>query len=347
VYSGWRDVSESEEEERWLSWLGRLVYVIEKRRLDMRRPPDGRGNPFSSQRSSSVSDDGKLNRGESDGRDSSRANVARRQVVNTVSSRRQAAASLPFSEDPGLHFWLSRQQWLWRKTKLDPERVKMLQLAGIDMDAYKADDWRRRAHMAAEALQGMRIELHGLDYGDVSHIRIKVIHWAETQRALFLDGRLSPGQLRYMTFLGLTWVLSEKVVAADDADWLKKWAGLRDHIVETSSENNCSLELHDWLVQQRGLAYLRLLSEKRRAKLQSLGISLAVQTPSKEEREWNSRLSQVLAHTQEVGHPGVTPENESFSGLYKWIKDCKDMIRQGQLAPGRIAQLKSLSVLED
>lgn len=347
VYSGWRDVSESEEEERWLSWLGRLVYVIEKRRLDMRRPPDGRGNPFSSQRSSSVSDDGKLNRGESDGRDSSRANVARRQVVNTVSSRRQAAASLPFSEDPGLHFWLSRQQWLWRKTKLDPERVKMLQLAGIDMDAYKADDWRRRAHMAAEALQGMRIELHGLDYGDVSHIRIKVIHWAETQRALFLDGRLSPGQLRYMTFLGLTWVLSEKVVAADDADWLKKWTGLRDHIVETSSENNCSLELHDWLVQQRGLAYLRLLSEKRRAKLQSLGISLAVQTPSKEEREWNSRLSQVLAHTQEVGHPGVTPENESFSGLYKWIKDCKDMIRQGQLAPGRIAQLKSLSVLED
>eukprot|EP00889_Picochlorum_renovo_P004082 jgi/Picre1/31112/NNA_006466.t1 len=310
------------------------VYVIEKRRLDMRRPPDGRGNPFSSQRSSNVSD--------GDARESSRASIARKQVVNTVSSRRQAASS-PFSEDPGLDFWLSRQRWLWRKTKLDPERVKMLQLAGIDMDTYKADDWRRRAHMAAEALQGTHIQLPGLEYGVVSHMRIKVIHWAETQRALFLDGRLSPGQLRYMTFLGLTWVLSEKVVSADDADWLKKWTSLRDHVVESGSEDNCSMELRDWLVQQRGLTYLRLLSEKRRSKLQSLGISLEVQKPLKEELEWNSRLSQVLAHTQEVGHPGVTPENETFSGLHNWIEDCKGMIQQGQLAPGRIAQLKSLS----
>ncbi|KAI8110515.1 hypothetical protein M9435_002189 [Picochlorum sp. BPE23] len=339
VYSGWRDASESEEEEKWLSWLGRLVYVIEKRRLDMRRPPDGRGNPFSSQRSSNVSD--------GDARESSRASIARKQVVNTVSSRRQAAASSPFSEDPGLDFWLSRQRWLWRKTKLDPERVKMLQLAGIDMDTYRADDWRRRAHMAAEALQGTHIQLPGLEYGDVSHMRIKVIHWAETQRALFLDGRLSPGQLRYMTFLGLTWVLSEKVVSADDADWLKKWTSLRDHVAESGSEDNCSMELRDWLVQQRGLTYLRLLSEKRRAKLQSLGISLEVQKPLKEELEWNSRLSQVLAHTQEVGHPGVTPENETFSGLHNWIEDCKGMIQQGQLAPGRIAQLKSLSVLDE
>merc|ERR1719199_1829636 len=139
VHGGWMDPGASEEEDKWMQWLGRLVYVIERRRLAMRGPPTGRGNPFSSKRAGSVGgrDAAMHAMGRSGGSSASstqdsRASVARKQVVNTVSSRREAASRSPFSEDPGLRFWLSRQRWLWRKSKLDPERVKMLQLAGID-----------------------------------------------------------------------------------------------------------------------------------------------------------------------------------------------------------------------
>lgn len=343
VYSGWRDLGDSVEEDQWMSWLGRLVYVIERRRLAMRKPPIGRGNPFASQRNSKNSsrmDD------LDDLRDTnSRANVARKQVVNTVSSRREAAAASPFSEDPGLRYWLSRQRWLWRKTKLDPERVKMLQLAGIDMDIYPAEEWRRMAHVAAENLQGTRIEaVHIDEYYSRKNRKIKVIRWIETQRALFLDGRLSPGQLRYMTFLGLTWVLSDKVVDADDVVWLDAWKSLRK--IVSNSTGPLPDELSEWLGQQRALFYLNILSRGRQAKLTSLGIPLDVQSATKEEKEWNKRLSELLSHSQELGHAEVTAENELYEGLHTWLQDCKERIRTESMPPGRIAQLKALGVQE-
>jgi hypothetical protein len=354
VYSGWRDAGNSVEEERWMSWLGRLVYVIERRRLSMRRPPTGRGNPFASQKNpKSVS----KRVDEAEGGDS-RASMARKQVVNTVSSRREAAAASPFSEDPGLRYWLSRQRWMWRKAKLDPERVKMLQLAGIDMDIYPADDWRRSAHMAAEHLQGSRIEIpfvgnasscddkmiggeHPAYVASRGSARMQVLRWVETQRALFLDGRLSPGQLRYMTFLGLTWVLSDEVVDPDDSVWISKWKLLKEQL---SSEGALPYDLHDWVVQQRALCFLSLLDEPRQAKLASIGISLDIEQPSNEEHEWNARISQLFIHTQELGHADVSEAKEPYPGLFEWLERCKSRHKEECLSPGKVAQLKSLGV---
>lgn len=344
-------------------WLGRLVYVVERRRLAMRGPPTGRGNPFSSQRTPKPTPqrlDDVDSRGDVPGTGSvpggvvdSRASVARKQVVNMVSSRREAAAGSPFSEDPGLRYWISRQRWMWRKSKLDPERVKMLQLAGIDMDIYPADDWRRAAHLAAERLQGASLELpfswvgsgeiqNNTEEGNAGSVRLQVLRWVETQRALFVDGRLSPGQLRYMTFLGLTWVLSDKVVDANDSIWLAYWKSLKAHM--HSEENNGPLpfDLQDWIGQQRALCYLSLLDESRRAKLSSLGISLDVEEPSTHEHEWNTRLSQLFIHTQEVGHVDVS--EATHPELSGWLEECKALHQNGCLAPSKVSQLKSLGV---
>ena len=387
VYSGWRDTGASVEEERWMRWLGRLVYVIERRRLAMRGPPTGRGNPFASKRVGSIGVAGSMSgNGVSPAKDDSpqdsRASVARKQVVNTVSSRREAAAGSPLSEDPGLRFWLSRQRWMWRKSILDPERVKMLQLAGIDMDIYPADHWRRMAHLAAECLQGARIELpfgsngencelEGVTPRDADRVdaepmtaglgntRLQVLRWVETQRALFVDGRMSPGQMRYLTFLGLTWVLSEKVVHADDSIWLSKWKSLRAHLGSRSGaslapspvssalssaadvSSAMSFELQDWIAQQRALCYLGLLDEARQSKLSSLGVDLGVTSPSEEERVWNERLSELFVHTQEIGHADVSQTERP--DLWAWLEALKDGSGES-LSPTKVAQLKSLGV---
>jgi hypothetical protein len=345
VYSGWSDSGDSAEEDDWMSWLGRLVYVIERRRLAMRRPPTGRGNPFSSQRSGKLNATPRSDDYEVDPRESSRANIARRQVVNTVSSRREAAAASPFSEDPGLRYWLSRQRWLWRKSKLDPERVRMLQLTGIDMDIYTADVWREMAHSAAECLQGTKIHIKTDSHSSnlTKNSKLRITRWVETQRALFLDGRLSPGQLRYMTFLGLTWVLSDKVVDASNSVWAAKWNALKEQMSSTEAE--MPFDLADWVSQQRALHYLNWLDEKRQTKLESLGFSLRVQEPTEEEEIWNERLGQILIHNQDVGHTDITPENETYQGLHQWTEECKERIQSGSLSPGKVAQLKAVGII--
>lgn len=367
VHGGWMDDGASSEEDRWMHWLGRLVYVIERRRLAMRSPPTGRGNPFSSKRAGSMvvrdATNGMSGSGGSGAGSvqDSRASVARKQVVNTVSSRREAATRSPFSEDPGLRFWLSRQRWMWRKSKLDPERVKMLQLAGIDVDIYPADDWRRMAHLAAERLQGATIDLPFVTYNDYEDVRVvdgdralacdpeapvpgntrlQVLRWVETQRALFVDGRLSPGQLRYLTFLGLTWVLSDKVVDADDANWLSKWKTLKPHLGSADEQNQqMSFDMQDWITQQRAMCYLNMLDEPRKSKLLSLGIDLGVKAA---EPVWNARLSELFAHTQEVGHAEVSKEDRPE--LYAWLERCALDYREERLSPTKAAQLKCLGV---
>lgn len=49
--------------------------------------------------------------------------------------------------------------------------------------------------------------------------RLRVRRWVQTQAALFHDGHLSPAQLRYLAFLGVTWVLSDEVMHMSDAAW--------------------------------------------------------------------------------------------------------------------------------
>ena len=174
--------------------------------------------------------------------------------------------------------------------------------------------------------------------------KLRITRWVETQRALFLDGRLSPGQLRYMTFLGLTWVLSDKVVDASNSVWAAKWNALKEQM-SSSTEAEMPFDLADWVSQQRALHYLNWLDEKRQTKLESLGFSLRVQEPTEEEEIWNERLGQILIHNQDVGHTDITPENETYQGLHQWTEECKEHIQSGSLSPGKVAQLKAVGII--
>ena len=352
VSPGWTGSERNVEESEWMSWLGRLVYVIERRRVAMRRPPAGKGNPFAVNRGRTGKDDS-MTAGDVSGRargDGTRMTVAKNQVFNIVATRRQAAASAPLVEDSGLRYWIARQRWLWRKSLLHPERVRMLQLAGIDMDTYNSDSWRETAHLAARILQKSDIELVSKRKNgpctvlDAGIDRLKVQHWVETQRALFQQNRLSPGQLRYMAFLDLSWLLSDKVVFMEDNLWLQRWMQLKESL---EFREQPSYELKEWLAHQRSLIYLNILDSRRIKKLKQLNICLEIEDPSPEKIEWDRRLGELLSHQAEVGHMEVTPENESHPGLSHWVEVCRNAILSGQMPAGKVAQLKALGIVAD
>lgn len=358
VYSGWIGNQNDSDEAIWMTWLGRLVYVIERRRLAMRRPPTGKeGKSFATKEkeerrklgvNSKIKAQNKSAKSLKTGNSS--AALARNQVFNKVLTRRQAAKSAPLSEEAGLRYWISRQRWLWRKSRLHPERVKMLQLAGIDMDIFSAESWRETAHLAALLLQKDHI-VKGEDKDPYSCTtgpsgKLKVLRWVETQRALFLENRLSPGQLRYMTFLGLTWLLSDKVVDSEDSSWFKNWKALKDFMGSRQDKEKMPEDLQDWLAHQKSLAFLGLLNEQRRKELSSLNITMVIDEPNEWRKEWNTRLGQLLTHTTEVGHAEVTEENEAFPGLSEWLERCKTEAEAGRLSAVRIAQLRALGCLQ-
>jgi hypothetical protein len=181
--------------------------------------------------------------------------------------------------------------------------------------------------------------------------RLRARRWVQTQRALFAEGRLSPGQLRYMQFLGISWILSDEVILMKQDVWAEylaevsreKMATMTSTLSTTSTSLPCSTRLLEWLEHQRGLYALGMLSPSRRKALEDLQIGWQFQRPG-DWAEWDLRLSQLLVQSIEEGNVDVTTENERFTGLTEWLNMQKEMAAMGKMGSGRAAQLKALGV---
>jgi hypothetical protein len=408
----------------WMGWLGRLLYVVERRCLDTLRPPtklfgkradyeDGNSGDSGEEDDAGVANGAvavapaapaPAPAGKKPGRGTPAANRAMKaRLAATMQARREALIKEPPTEEPGLSFWVARQCWLWRQGALPAENARMLHLAGVDMDVYLPIEWQSIAHTAAEVIQGSAITLGttegavvqpssspssssedpvNTDSTSTPHTedtaedletkstpsqqqaprirlsgskKLRVRRWVQTQRSLFAEGRLSPGQLRYMQFLNISWILSDEVILMKQEVWAEYLAELtRELTVETSASNGssssssssslpCSARLFEWLEHQRGLRALGMLSASRRKALEELQIDWQFQRP-RDAVEWDLRLSQLLVQSIEEGNVDVTPENERFTGLSDWLKMQKEMAAMGKMASAKATQLKALGV---
>jgi len=334
----------SAAELRWMDWLGRLLYVVERRVRRLYQPTLSTVNRFERHKSPIPRTDFWH----------AAASSLKRRTSNVEHAmmmlRKEAIASGPLSkEEPGVGYWLERQRWLWRQGKLPVESVCMLHLAGVDMDTYTPTEWQFNAHYAATWLQGSKIRL-GIESSQESggdkrgeegrkseekseRGRLKVKRWIQTQRALFADGRLSPLQLRYISFLGIPWILSDQVVMMEDDVWIESLER-----VLLTGKDPASVQ---WLNNQRGLRAVGLLSTERCVMLEDNGVSWEFDRDADAD-VWDQKLSQLLVHSIEVGGQCVTEENERYEGLASWVETQYALMSCGDLSEGRAAQLKAL-----
>jgi len=173
----------------------------------------------------------------------------------------------------------------------------------------------------------------------IGSLKLRTRRWVQTQRALFVDGRLSPGQQRYMALLGITWLLSDEVVAMRDGPWKQRAEELAHECLFPEDPS-----LQEWLQHQRGLRALGLLSAARCQELDALGVQWQFDR-LEDADDWDLRLSQLLVQNiEDGGLKNVTAEGEKFKGLAAWLAVQKERAAVGELERGRAAQLKALGV---
>lgn len=185
--------------------------------------------------------------------------------------------------------------------------------------------------------------------------RLRARRWVQTQRSLFAEGRLSPGQLRYMQFLGISWILSDDIILMKQEVWSEYFSELikekenalniKNATAATAiaSSSVSSARLLEWLEHQRGLRALGMLLPSRRKALEDLQVGWEFKRFS-DAADWDLRLSQLLVQSVEGGNVDVTPQNEMFLGLSDWLKKQKEIAAMGRMAGGKVAQLKALGV---
>jgi hypothetical protein len=180
--------------------------------------------------------------------------------------------------------------------------------------------------------------------GKLGNTRLKVKRWVETQQALFSEGRLSQAQLRYLTFLGLTWVLSDEVTHMTDESWMKRYADLSS----PSVMKKMNVELSEWLSHQRGLWGLGMLEKERIVALREMGIS-EDHPRSVEDRVWDKMLGGLLAFRAQYGHLDVVEKGSGGGGgewreLAEWMEEVGTALRHGRLSKVQVLQLKAVGV---
>jgi hypothetical protein len=412
----WEPAPEHAAEDRWMGMLGRLLYVVEKRCLELRgvllkpkrvQPLKRKGNnavaataadvgsftadgDYDAHVFSDESEDGAMDGGAANGNGrmagAARAG-ARSRAERDVVFRKEAFVSVSLKEEPGLSWWLAKQRWLWRQGRLTAEQVRMLHATGVDMDVYSPTEWQVMSHTAAALLNGSRVTL-GVAENVVAYasaaasetanpalpaaaapgsVRLRVKRWVQTQQALFAEGRLSPGQLRYLTFLGITWVLSDAVIHMGDREWsrlLEALAALKGSGVESGGADHqeqqqpasdgagsgaaLSAQSHprimEWLNHQRGLRAVGLLSTSREAALTALEVGWSFKRGDVDD-EWDIRLSQLLVHSAEGRGLEINRGNELFGGLAEWLEARRVEMAENRLPRGRMTQLKALGVM--
>ena len=193
----WECTDGTPTEREWMSWFGRLLYVIERHNSMMPtvrgsvvaslpgRPPKigrprgraaggsgydreageygGYGSPADGEDSEDEEEGGRGGAAGSGrgarGRGSAAVAAARLRLQAEVAARRAALVAADLRSEPGLRFWLARQRRRWRRQELPAELELMLQLAGVQLDTYSPAEWQATAHAAADLLQGSRVQL--------------------------------------------------------------------------------------------------------------------------------------------------------------------------------------------
>ena len=101
--------------------------------------------------------------------------------------------------------------------------------------------------------------------------------------------------------------------------------------------------LRQWLSQQRALGSLGLL-DLQRAELLSTYVADWLAPPGRQQREWEARLTQLLAFRRTHRHTHVPLGWPPAPQLAAWLALQRQQWRTGRLPSSRSAQLEAIGV---
>lgn len=252
-----------------------------------------------------------------------------------------------YPSDPALTIWITHQRVAKRKGVLAPERVSRLEALGLR--------WEPREDEEESIFQHL-VQFHS----QFGHCNIPATHpvlgavgnWLIAQRMAKRKGTLSEERRAKLESLGVSW--------DPHADaWEERFEAL---CAFKASEGNCDIPtsyrqdigLYAWLIKQRTDFRQGVLSEKRRDRLEQLGVVLETSTeesPSKHRRKdgarapsWNAMLQQLKDFKLRQGHCNVPVTYSENRALGRWLARQRERWRRGKLSATKVTQLEAAGV---
>lgn len=171
---------------------------------------------------------------------------------------------------------------------------------------------------------------------------VAVRRWVLTQKALVEQGTLSAARLRYLTLLGMTWLLSDGVVAMRPDLWKAHYEQVVSAAIAAAGSQAPTAApspgLREWLAHQKGLHRLGMLPPRHVQLLEVLRIQWQPQLTASEAR-WQACFCHLVAFARQHNHCQVPKDMEL---LAEWLDHQAALWRSGRLPAMRQASLRAL-----
>lgn len=237
-----------------------------------------------------------------------------------------------YSPDPQLATWLRVQRREKRAGKLSKERFTQLEALGVVWES-RTTAWEQRfTSLAAYKAKNGNCEVPRVYPSDPA-----LPIWITHQRVAKRKGVLAPERVSRLEALGLRWEPRE-----DEEE------SIFHHLVQFHSQfGHCNIPathpvlgaVGNWLIAQRMAKRKGTLSEERRAKLESLGVSWDPHADA-----WEERCEALCAFKARKGNCDIPTSYRQDIGLYAWLIKQRTDFRRGVLSDERRDRLEQLGV---
>lgn len=253
--------------------------------------------------------------------------------------------------------WLSSQRSIYKRGKLKPERLVLLESLPVRMDtSYRLKEQEERWEANLKELIQYQATYGHLNVPSTSTTHRSLAIWIMNQRALYKRGNLLPHRQAKLEAIGFTFVIREQITRlANGCEWsdyiqaFKQFKATYGHVIIVSDYVVDGLPLGGWVHNVRTHRLRGKLLPHREAELTKLGF--AWETPP---IRWQYKYEELQAFYEREGHVNVPLDHIErtypYAGqslntsLGKWLEKQRQAVQKGKLSETQLNQLRQLPI---
>ena len=259
--------------------------------------------------------------------------------VAQLQDHRRWHRKTPPGPDTHLGRWLAAQQRAARKGRLSKEKVRRLQVLGLEWSP-EDEAWNQML----QKLRAFKSEHGHCQVPSAWPQNPALPRWVGKQLAQHEAGELRNDRRRELERIGLLSEGSRR--SRQEERWTERLAELAQFM---ERHGHCNIPrdwpenptLAKWAWRHRAENYRGRLRPDRKERLEQLGFAWRVENEHLKNL-WELRFNELLAFTERFGHTRVPAKWEENIPLGHWRHIQRAFRRQGKLSPERIARLNAI-----
>lgn len=246
---------------------------------------------------------------------------------------REGHCNVPFGykKDPSLGSWVNSQRNLYKKGKLNPERVQMLRDIGFIFELNR--DW----NLTIPLLEKFKKE-YGHCNVPLKYPKDKALGiWVRNQRALYRRGELSQERIDRLHDTGFSFDLRQRRAWDQSFSDLIKFKKQYGHC-NVQQKHSDYPNLGYWVHNQRNSYKNGKILPAHFKLLKKIGFPFELQ----QRRTWDQSFSDLVRFKEQYGHCNVQSKHSDYPNLGHWVYQQRKSFRNGTLSSKHIKKLEEI-----